>query len=85
MAEIYSSTTIVLKAASQADCQAGLYKKRGRDPLAPFQTKVKQQDGEEYLVALTITSAVCGEPLDTRGWCFQEFWLARRMIVFGTR
>lgn len=85
MGDIYSNATVVMKAASTADCQDGLYRARERDEVADLNLKVELEDGSLGFASLRIESLVTEEPLDGRGWCLQESWLARRMLVLGSR
>lgn len=85
MGDIYSNATVVIKAASTVDCQDGLYRARESDKLADFNLKMELEDGSLGFASLRIESLVNEEPLDGRGWCMQESWLARHMLVFGSR
>lgn len=85
MGDIYADAIVVLKAASSADCQDGLYPRREKDEVADFKLQMVLEDGSSGFASVRLKSLNVSEALDTRGWCLQEPWLARRMLVFGSR
>ncbi|KAK3371099.1 heterokaryon incompatibility protein-domain-containing protein, partial [Lasiosphaeria ovina] len=84
MGTIYHNAYVVISAASAQTCEDGFLEDRSQPPeyiQVPF-----GGDGSVNLTRSRTTSGNGGPfgaaPLDDRAWAYQEFYLARRLLVF---
>ena len=87
MADIYETAYVVVSATATEDCRDGFLRKSSKPPLVLKYTQPGQ--GILEVRARQIEGHNCDwkapnihYALDSRGWCFQERYLARRTIHF---
>ncbi|KAL1876561.1 hypothetical protein Daus18300_002805 [Diaporthe australafricana] len=84
MGQVYNNAYVTVLAGSSADSRAGFLADRS-SPVKPFPMPLDDlsRDQPPFLFATMPRSQAEG-PTRTRGWCFQEAMLSRRLITFGT-
>jgi hypothetical protein len=85
MFSVFSIATLVIRAASGPNTQHSLFDTSGR--AVPHRAELKViSDSTSSVARCFVREALRdSEPLDYRGWAYQEEFLASRIIHFGTR
>jgi hypothetical protein len=85
MPDIYHGAILTIVAACASSCTQGfLYDRSVYQPRVMISTTVSEnQDGIAQLISMGHKN-IHVEPVDTRGWTYQEHILSRRVLSFGT-
>jgi hypothetical protein len=88
MGDIYKNAQCNIGATGGEDGTEGLFFDRetsqfGRDTIQLKGRKHRRERFEFYVIDAEVGNALDKEPLNLRGWVFQERWLAPRMIHFA--
>ena len=87
MAGIYTNAFLTIVAASASKVSEGFLQPRGEvvppDISLPFWCPEKNDIGTVHLVQLSRLRQVPPDPVSRRAWCFQEWILSSRALVFS--
>lgn len=88
MPAIYRNASLTIAASRARAVTDGFLHDRTRADFGRagiFRLPLRSADGSLGSLTLILGNEYPPEPLDTRGWCFQEGLLSRHLLSFGTR
>jgi len=88
MGKVYANAFLNISATLAVDGSETLFHNQGHDPFGPSETglKVEGKLKKFFLIDGDLwPDEISNAPLSSRGWVFQERFLARRVLHFGTR
>ena len=93
MPRIYQDAVLTIFASAAQSVQEGFLYNRGYDytTLEPFSLRYRSSDGSRgKLILLEIEEYIdwrtdYPEPIDTRGWCYQEQQISTRCLIFSRK
>ncbi|KAJ8515204.1 hypothetical protein ONZ45_g7340 [Pleurotus djamor] len=86
MARIYANAYLTIIAADASSVSQGFLQRRPAQPMARFHVRCpNDQLGNMYLWWDSSNTNAVPDPIDTRAWCYQEWILSPRALVFSSK